>query len=69
MLSIYVKLQVALKSLLTQEEGQDLIEYAMIVALIVIAAIAGMDLVGTSIAAIWARIGTELSSALPATTP
>lgn len=42
MLSIYVKWQVALKSLLAQEEGQDLVEYALIIALVSLALVAGL---------------------------
>lgn len=51
------------KSLFAAEEGQDLIEYALIIALIVIAAIAGMSLLGDQIAAIWTNIQGTLSAA------
>lgn len=60
MLSTYVKLQVALKSLLAQEEGQDLIEYSLIIVVIVIAAIVGMETVGARVAEIWGEIVTAL---------
>jgi len=49
-----------LKAWLTAEEGQDLIEYSLIIALIVIAAIVGMSTLGTKIAAIWGNIAGQL---------
>jgi Flp pilus assembly pilin Flp len=52
-----------LKNLLDSQDGQDLIEYALIIALIVIVAIVGMNAVGGQIAAIWANITGQLSAA------
>ena len=60
MLSTYVKLQVALNELLSQEEGQDLIEYSLIIVVIVLVAIATMGTVGARINAIWGEIVTAL---------
>ena len=51
------------KSLFASEEGQDLIEYALIIALIVIAAVAGMSNLGGQIADIWTNIQGKLSTA------
>ena len=45
-----------LKNLLESEEGQDLIEYALIVVVIVLVAVVGMGVVGDKIAAIWEQI-------------
>jgi len=53
---LYVKLQ-ALKD----ESGQDLIEYALIVALIALAATAGMSAVALQINGAFTKIGTKLS--------
>ena len=44
-----VKTFVALRLLLTGEEGQDLVEYAMIIALIAFACTAGMGTLASSI--------------------
>ena len=52
-----------LKNWLEREEGQDLIEYSLIIALIVLVAVVGMGLVGDQIAIIWGTIVTELSAA------
>ena len=53
---LYIKLQ-ALKD----ESGQDLIEYALIVALIALAATAGMSSVAVQINGAFEKIGTKLS--------
>jgi pilus assembly protein Flp/PilA len=52
------------KSLLHDESGQDLIEYALIAALIALAAVAGMKTVGTGIVGAFNSVSTQLNSAL-----
>jgi pilus assembly protein Flp/PilA len=64
-LSLYVRLQnlrSSLRSLATNERGQDLIEYALVVALIAFAAAAGMTTVATKINAAFTNIGTKLTT-------
>ena len=51
------------KNWFAEQEGQDLIEYSLIIALIVIGAIVGMTAVGTSIASIWTKISGSLATA------
>ncbi len=46
------------------EHGQDLIEYALVAALIAFAAVAGMDTVATKINAAFNSIGSKLDSAM-----
>jgi pilus assembly protein Flp/PilA len=58
LLKLYVKAQV----LMSDERGQDLIEYALVVALIALAATVGMKSVATSINAAFTSIGTKLST-------
>jgi pilus assembly protein Flp/PilA len=53
-----------LKNLQRDESGQDLIEYALIAALIALAAVAGMKTVGTGIADAFTSVTTKLSAAL-----
>jgi pilus assembly protein Flp/PilA len=48
--------------LLLGEEGQDLIEYALVVALIAFAATAGMSTLATALNTAFGNIGTTLSS-------
>jgi len=58
LMKLSAKMQVALMS----EEGQDLIEYALVVALIAFAACAGMSTLANKINAAFIGIGTTLSS-------
>ena len=55
-LKFYVKAQ-----LLRNEEGQDLIEYALIAALIALAATAGMKTVANDINTAFTNIGNKLT--------
>jgi len=61
MKNITSKLYVAIKGLM-KEEGQDLVEYALVVALIVFAATAGMKSLATNINTVFANLGTTLTS-------
>ena len=65
MLKLYVKLQ-TLKGRLhrmgADERGQDLIEYALVVALIAFAAAAGMTTMAGKINAAFTAIGTKIST-------
>ena len=63
MLQLYVYLRNYLESL-KAEEGQDLVEYALLLALIAIVAIAGITLAGNQVQAVWDRIATALTTAL-----
>ena len=56
LLSLYVYV----KSWFEVEEGQDLIEYALIIGLVVLAAIAGLSLLGPAILAQFTGIAGEL---------
>ncbi len=49
---------------LQSEEGQDLIEYALVVALIAFAATAGMGTVAKDINSAFQTIGTKLTTAI-----
>jgi pilus assembly protein Flp/PilA len=46
------------------ETGQDLIEYALVAALIAFAAIAGMNYVASQINVAFSKIGNKLSNAI-----
>ena len=50
------------RALLSNKRGQDLIEYALVVALIAFAAAAGMTSVATQINAAFTNIGTKLTT-------
>jgi pilus assembly protein Flp/PilA len=57
-------LSVKIQTLLNREEGQDLIEYALVVALIAFAATAGMKTLASDINTAFSNIGTSLSAAI-----
>lgn len=59
LLNLYVRFQ-----MLRSDEGQDLIEYALVVALIAFAAVAGMNTVATKINAAFITIGTKLDNSV-----
>lgn len=52
-----------MKRLLTETEGQDLIEYALLAALIALAAITAMSNLGTAINGKFNAVSSSLSSA------
>jgi len=52
------------KDVLSNEDGQDLIEYALVVALIAFAATAGMNTLATDINLAFQNIGTTLTNAI-----
>ena len=53
-----------LKRLRQDESGQDLIEYALVAALIALGAVASMKTVSTAIGNAFATIDTQLTNAL-----
>jgi pilus assembly protein Flp/PilA len=57
-----LKLSAKLQTLMLQDEGQDLIEYALVVALIAFAATAGMKVLAGDINTAFTNIGTTLTS-------
>jgi len=56
------KLMVQLQDLLKRDEGQDLIEYALVVALIAFAATAGMSSVANGINTAFGNIGNAITT-------
>ena len=56
LLNLYVKFQ----SMVTREEGQDLIEYALIAALIALAAVAGVSKVTTALNTVFTSVSSTL---------
>jgi pilus assembly protein Flp/PilA len=56
-LALYVKFQ----NLMTREEGQDLVEYALLVCLIALAAITGVNKVASAITTVFSNISASLA--------
>jgi pilus assembly protein Flp/PilA len=59
---LMIKMYLTLKSLIAREEGQDLVEYALVVALIAFGAIAGMQFLATGLNSAFNNIADVLSS-------
>jgi pilus assembly protein Flp/PilA len=62
MQTFLLKQYVRMQTLLADERGQDLIEYALVVALIAFAATAGMNSVALKINNAFVAIGTKLTT-------
>lgn len=60
MINILVKVQ----DLLKNEEGQDLVEYGLVVALVAFGAVAAMKALGTEISTVFSDITSTLTSAV-----
>ena len=54
------------KSFSNQEDGQDLLEYALLVALIALVAVGAVTAAGTSVQAIFTAIADQLAAAAAA---
>jgi pilus assembly protein Flp/PilA len=55
-----------LRALLRKDSGQDLLEYALLVALIALVCVVVVRSTGTGVQNIFQRISTELTNAAPA---
>jgi pilus assembly protein Flp/PilA len=62
--NLILKLYVKLQELKNNEEGQDLVEYALVVALIAFGAVTGLQSLSSGINSSFLQISTTLSSAL-----
>jgi pilus assembly protein Flp/PilA len=60
--SLLLKLYVTLQGLKYGEEAQDLVEYALLVALIALATVTGVQNVATAIVTVFNNISTTLGS-------
>jgi pilus assembly protein Flp/PilA len=62
--NLMLKLHIAIQNLVRREEGQDLVEYALVVALVAFAATAGMRTLASDINSVFGNLGTELTSTI-----
>jgi pilus assembly protein Flp/PilA len=60
-LKIYVKVQNLMDDLISREQGQDLVEYALLITLIALAAVAGIKGLASAINGVFSKISTTLS--------
>jgi pilus assembly protein Flp/PilA len=62
-MKLYIQLQSRLQGLLRGEEGQDLLEYALLVSLIALVAVAAITLAGKNVNTIFNSVATALAPA------
>ena len=60
MLKLYIKMQM----LLSQDEGQDLVEYALVIALVALGATAGMKTLASYLNNAFSNVGSNLNSTI-----
>jgi pilus assembly protein Flp/PilA len=53
-----------LSAFLADESGQDIVEYALVVAFIALFAIAGLSKIATSVSSVLTNVGSRLTSAI-----
>ena len=53
-----------LRDLLREDSGQDLIEYALVAAVLALAAVAGMTTLASNLSNAFSAVGSKLSSAV-----
>ena len=63
MKDMQLKLYIMIQNLISQDEGQDLVEYALIVALLSLAAVAGMKGLATGINGAFSNVTSTLNTA------
>lgn len=61
---LFLKLHIYLQTFLAEQEGQDMVEYALVVALIAFGATAAMSKLSTELSSTFNSISSKLGSAL-----
>jgi len=59
--TLFLKMLVKAQDLLNREEGQDLVEYALLVALIALVAVTGVKAVATAVNTVFSNISATLA--------
>ena len=60
-----LKLSIKVKTMLSDDRGQDLVEYALVVAIIALGATAAMTTLSTDINDVFKTIASKLTGAVP----
>ena len=64
MSNLILKLSAKIENVMSSEEGQDVIEYALVIAFVAFAATAGMTSLATQVNAAFTTIGGDLAAAI-----
>lgn len=62
--TMLIKLYVKVQDLIERQDGQDLVEYALLIALIAFGATAGMGKLAQGISTAFSNISTQLSTSI-----
>jgi pilus assembly protein Flp/PilA len=58
--TMFLKMYLKFQDLMDSEEGQDLVEYALVIALVSIAAVATLGSLATAVTSVFAKITSDL---------
>jgi len=59
--ALFIRVYVKAQALLSRDEGQDLVEYALLITLVALAAITGVNKVASAINTVFSNISNTLS--------
>ena len=62
--TMFLKLYVKLQDLMSRDEGQDLVEYALVVAIIALGCVVAMGSLASGISTAFGKVSTNLASAI-----
>jgi len=62
--NLLLKLYVKMQNLMSSEEGQDMVEYALVLALVALGATATLKALATEITSVYTTITTDLTNAV-----
>ena len=58
---LFLKMYLKVRELMTHEEGQDLVEYALLITMVALAAVGGITKVSSAINTVFSKISTTLA--------
>ncbi len=58
--NLFLKMYIKAQDLMSREEGQDLVEYALLITLVALAAVAGINKVASAINTVFSNISNTL---------
>jgi pilus assembly protein Flp/PilA len=58
--NLFLKMYIKVQDLMSREEGQDLVEYALLITLVALAAVTGINKVATAINTVFSNISNTL---------
>ena len=61
---LLIKLYLKFQALASHEEGQDLVEYALVIALVALGAVTGMGKLATGVSNAYSNLSSSLTSAI-----